>query len=576
MLRSGCPRFNSRVKLIPPSLRGYRRSWLGRDVLAGATLSAIAIPEVMGYTSIAETPIASGLYTIIFPTIAFALFCSSRLLVVGADSATAAILAAGITGLGVAGLSPNTEEWLAWASLTALACALMLLVARILRLGFLGDFLSTAVLVGFLTGVGVQVLTEQIPTMLGLPDAQGHWLRQQWATLTDLADVNWRDAAFSFGTLAVIVACKRSAPSIPGAMVAVVLAIVASNYFDASAHGVSVVGAMTGGLPTPGLPSSVSLEQGIGVLSIAFSCFILIVSQSAATSRSYAMKRGERVNVNQDILGLSMANLTAGATGTFVVNGSPTKTEVLAEHHGRTQIANITMALCALGVALFATGLLEQMPLSVLATVVFLIGIGLVNVTGLRRIRAWRRSEFLIAATTAAVVVLVGVEQAVILGIALSIAELVRRQYQPARFVIDRDDSGNARYVQAKLGLQSAPGLLVFRYGADLFYANASRFTTEVEALVAATPDPLHWMVLDCSSINDIDYSAGEALSGLVDYVHAHNIHFALTGLDPALTRVLTEYGVYGKIRPDRIFSSADEVFAAYQQGSADGNQPRM
>ncbi|MGB3371622.1 MAG: STAS domain-containing protein, partial [Rhodococcus sp. (in: high G+C Gram-positive bacteria)] len=178
--------------------------------------------------------------------------------------------------------------------------------------------------------------------------------------------------------------------------------------------------------------------------------------------------------------------------------------------------------------------------------------------------------------TTAAVVVLVGVEQAVILGIALSIAELVRRQYQPARFVIDRDDSGNARYVQAKLGLQSAPGLLVFRYGADLFYANASRFTTEVEALVAATPDPLHWMVLDCSSINDIDYSAGEALSGLVDYVHAHNIHFALTGLDPALTRVLTEYGVYGKIRPDRIFSSADEVFAAYQQGSADGNQPRI
>ena len=157
------------LKAIPVSLRGYRRSWLTSDLVAGATLAAVAIPETMGYTSIAQTPVVTGLYTVIFPTIVFALIGSSRLLVVGADSATAAILAAGLAGLGIAGLSPNSAEWLAWSSLVALVCAALLLLARLLKLGFIGDFLSASVLIGFLTGVGIQVATGQIPDMLGVP-----------------------------------------------------------------------------------------------------------------------------------------------------------------------------------------------------------------------------------------------------------------------------------------------------------------------------------------------------------------------------------------------------------------------
>src|SRR5688572_358977 len=154
------------TRLAPPSLQGYQRSWLPRDIVAGATLAAVAIPETMGYTSIAQTPVVTGLYTVIFPTIVFALVGSSRLLVVGADSATAAILAAGLAGTGIAGLSPNSAEWLAWSGLVALVCAGLLFVARLLKLGFIGDFLSASVLIGFLTGVGIQVFTGQIPDML--------------------------------------------------------------------------------------------------------------------------------------------------------------------------------------------------------------------------------------------------------------------------------------------------------------------------------------------------------------------------------------------------------------------------
>ena len=177
-------------RLAPPSLQGYERSWLSRDVVAGVTLAAVAIPETMGYTSIAQTPVVTGLYTVIFPTLVFALLGSSRLLVVGADSATAAILAAGLAGLGIAGLQPNSAEWVAWTSLVALVCGGLLVVARLLRLGFLGDFLSASVLVGFLTGVGIQVFAGQIPDMLGIPKGKGNWFEQQWSTITHVGDAN--------------------------------------------------------------------------------------------------------------------------------------------------------------------------------------------------------------------------------------------------------------------------------------------------------------------------------------------------------------------------------------------------
>src|SRR6478735_1052183 len=241
-------------KFTPESLQGYRRAWLSRDVVAGITLAALSIPETMGYTSIAQTPVVTGLYTVIFPTIVFALLGSSRLLVVGADSATAAILAAGLAGLGIAGLEPSSAEWLAWTSLVALVCGGLLILARLLRLGFLGDFLSASVLIGFLTGVGIQVFTGQIPDMLGIPKGKGGWFEQQWSTLTHLADTSLPTLAFTLGALAIILGFKRFLPKVPGAIVAVILSIILASTLQVSSHGVAIVGPMQGGFPPIGLP----------------------------------------------------------------------------------------------------------------------------------------------------------------------------------------------------------------------------------------------------------------------------------------------------------------------------------
>ena len=555
-------------RLAPPSLQGYERTWLPRDVVAGVTLAAVAIPETMGYTSIAQTPVVTGLYTIIFPTLAFALLGSSRLLVVGADSATAAILAAGLAGLGIAELSPNSAEWLAWTSLVALVCGGLLILARLLRLGFLGDFLSASVLVGFLTGVGIQVFTGQIPDMLGIPKGSGNWFQQQWSTITHVGDTNGWTLAFAAGTLVIILGFKRFLPKVPGAVVAVILSIILSSTLDAASHGVAVVGAVQGGFPPIGLPDGITWSDIPKVLGIAFSCFVLIIAQSAATSRSFAMKHSQRVDVNRDIVGLSGANLAAGLTGTFVVNGSPTKTQILDEQQGRTQVANITMSLVVLVVVLFLTGLLTDMPKAVLGAIVFLIGIGLIDIKGLQRIRAARLSEFVIAAVTAVVVFAVGVEQGIILAIVLSILEIVRRAYTPKDFLVGVDREGETVYVKAEPGHQSLPGLLVFRFDARLFFANANRFSDQVQSLLDAAPTKVRWLVLDCSSLDDVDYSASLTVAGLIKALRAEGVVFAVANADPDLMATLKNYGTLTDFDNTHIYPTVRDAVAAFQAQS--------
>jgi high affinity sulfate transporter 1 len=552
----------------PLALRGYQRSWLVADIVAGTTLSAVAIPEVMGYTSIAQTPVATGLYTVIFPTAIFALLGASRLLVVGADSATAAILSAGLGAAAIAGVTPNSEQWVAYTSFIALICGALLVLARVFRLGFLGDFLSTSVLIGFLTGVGVQVATGQLPDMLGIPKGSGGWLEQQWHLVTSVGDASATTVAFAAATLVIIEAFKRFAPKVPGAIVAVVLLIIVSAATDASTHGVAVVGSVTKGFPPIGLPDGIDLHDWETCTAIAFSCVILIIAQSAATSRSFAMKHGQSVDVNRDIVGLAGANFAAGLSGTFVVNGSPTKTQILDSQNGRTQVANLTMSAIVLLVALFFTTALTDMPKAVLGAIVFLIGLDLIDIAGLRRVARRRRSEAVIAVLTAVVVCAVGIEQGVVLAIVVSIIEVIRRQYQPRDFVLAVSTTGELSYQKATSGNQTEPGLIVFRYDAALFYANANRFIDDIQNLIDTAPDQVRWLILDAGGLDDIDYSAGVAVVGLLDYLDARQITLALARVDPWLVDTLRAYDLLDRILPAHLYSTLDEAINAFRSDS--------
>jgi sulfate permease, SulP family len=554
-------------------IRPYQRGWLRTDVVAGVTLAALAIPETMGYTKIAGMPVITGLYTILIPIAAFALLGSSRHLVVGADSATAAIMFAGITSLGIAGLQPATPQWVALAGLSALLAGGLLWLARLARLGFLADFLSRTVLVGFLTGVGIQVATGQVAGMLGIPKqtsgvpfVSGN-LVEFVKTLGHLGQAWWPTALVSASVLAVLISFERWVKAIPGGLVAVVAAILASWVLDLQAHQVSILGPVPSGLPSIGLPSGVSWHDAALLGPAAVSMFLVILAQSAATARAYAVRYNERFTENTDLVGLGLANLTAGLSGTFVVNGSPTKTEMVDEAHSHTQLAQLTTAVVVAVVLLFLTRPLQYLPNAVLSSVVFLIGVKLIAVGGMRTIYRLRRDEFWVALVTAVVVVVLGVEQGIILAIVLSLIVHVKRHFTPHDAVVRFDPQGHIRLAEPTPGTVTEPGLVIYRFPVGIFYANAVRLSEAAMGLVNVA-DPPHWFVLHAEAIDDIDYTGAQTLLELADHLQERGIVLAVAEASDDLHRELDRFGLTDKIGPDRYLDSLQAARDAFHARS--------
>jgi MFS superfamily sulfate permease-like transporter len=314
-------------------LRPFNRGGVARSVFAGIILASIDIPQVLGYTRIAGTPVVTGLYTVFLPIIAFSVFGSSRHLVVAADSATAAIFSATLA----IKAAPASDAYMALAGMVALLTAGFLFVARIFKLGFLADFLSRTVLVGFLTGVGFQVATAMLGDMFGVPVGSHSTLVQASEIIEGLTRTNLPTLALSTVVAASILIGKRVAPRFPVSLLAVLGTIWASEKFGFAARGIAVIGEVPGGLPPLGLPN-VTWSETLSLLPVAASCFVMIMAQSAATSRVFAIRYRERVDQNADILGLSAANLAAAVSGTFVVNGSPTQTAMADRAGARGQL----------------------------------------------------------------------------------------------------------------------------------------------------------------------------------------------------------------------------------------------
>jgi high affinity sulfate transporter 1 len=560
------PREPRPIISVLEGIRPYDRSWLQRDVVAGITLAALAIPEVMGYTRIAGMPVITGLYTILIPVVVFALLGSSRHLVVGADSATAAIMYAGIAGLGVAVASPR---WVALAALSALLAGALLLLARIVRLGFLADFLSRTVLIGFLTGVGVQVAIGQVGGMLGVPAQtsgyrfiSGH-LIEFFKTLAHVGDGSWQTALVSAATLAILVVFGRWIKLIPAGLVAVVAMIAASYAFDFQSHDISVLGPVPSGLPSIGFPSGLGWGDVGRIFATSASMFIVILAQSAATSRAYAVRYSERFEENTDLVGLGLANVAASLSSAFPVNGSPTKTEMVDEARSRTQVAQLTTAAVTAIVLLFLTKPLQYMPNAVLSAVVFLVGVKLIHVVGMRKIYALRRGEFWIAAFTAVVVVGVGVEQGIVVAVVLSLIAHVRRHYDPHNAVVSWDDEGMLVLADPGPGVRTAPGLVVYRFGVGIFYANAERLAEQVIELVSP-PDPPRWLVLQADAIDDVDYTGAEVLLELADQLKARGVVFALASVRPDVRKTLDRFGFSDKIGVERYYPRARDAVKAF------------
>jgi SulP family sulfate permease len=534
------------------------------EIIAGTTLAALAIPEVMGYTKISGTPVITGLYTMLIPMALFALFGSSRHLVVGADSATAAILAAGLVGLAATG----SDKYVALAGMLALMAAGFLILARLIGLGFLADFLSRTVLVGFLTGVGVQVALGQISGMLGLKGGGHGMLQKIWNDVQQNDQVNFHALAIAVCVLVVIVGSKRISKKIPGALIAVIGAIVVSWAFDLGAH-MHVLGAVPGGLPRITLPDVDWSWPLMGELvPVAFAMFVVILAQSAATSRAYAGRYNERINQDTDLVGLGLANIGAGLSGTFVVNGSPTKTQMVDSAGGRTQLSLLFTTGIVLLVLLFFTAPLAYMPEAVLSAIVFLIGVDLIDVKGMTSIYAQRRSEFWIALITALMVVFVGVEQGILLAIALSLIDHTRRGYRPKNALLVPGESGTWHAQPVATAVQAVPGLMIYRFTHSMYYANAEQLSGEVSSLANHAQSPLRWFCLDASAVDDVDYTAAETLRSLYSLLREKGIRLVVAQVMEDV-KAESRYELRQLFGEDAFYDTLGDVMESYRAQAA-------
>jgi high affinity sulfate transporter 1 len=534
------------------------RSRVPTEALAGLTLAALGIPEVLGYAKIAGMPLVTGLYTLLLPMAVFAVLGSSRHLVVAADSATAAILAAALTGLAVAG----SERYVRLAGLAALLAGVMLLVARLARLGFLANFLSRTVLVGFLTGVGIQVAVGQLPDMLGVTAAGHQTLPKLLHTVRALPHAHPADVAVSIGVIVIVVVARLITRRIPGPLIAVIVAIIVSWAVDLASHGVAVVGPVPRGLPSLGRPA-LGWHDAAALLGAAASMFVVILAQSAATSRAYAVKYEEEFSEATDLVGLGAANIAAAFSGTFVVNGSPTKAQMVDNAGGRSQLAPLSAAAVVLVVLVLLTGPLTYLPDAALAAVVFLIAVELIDVKGMRRILAIRKHEYAVALLTTAAVVGLGVEYGIVLAVVASIVDHLRHSYSPLNIVLVKSPAGHWHAAPVEPGARTEEGLVVYRFGTSLYYANAAKLLEDVTAL-AVHGGKLRWLVFDCAAIGDIDYTASTVLTQMVEHLHQRQVRLVMSSVLDPVRQQLDRYGISATLGADAYYDSPGEALEAF------------
>jgi sulfate permease, SulP family len=532
-----------------------------RDALAGVVFAAMDIPQALGYTRIAGMPIVTGLYALLLPLLAFAAFGSSRFLVVAADSATAAILHSGL-----AGLAPSASaRYVALAGLVALLTAGFLLLARLLKLGFVADFLSQTVLAGFLTGVGFQVGISVLGQMLGIPITSRKTIVQLYEVCRNLPHLHLPTLLVTVTVLASVFVLRRFAPAVPGSLVAVVATIAASAAWNFAGHGIAIIGPVMGGLPHLAMPD-VHWSDVPPLASVAGSCAIMILTQSAATSRIYATRHQQRLDADQDLIGLSAANAAAAFSGSFVVNGSPTQTAMVEGVGSQSQIAQVSAAATVALVLLFLSKPLQYLPQCVLGALVFLVAIRMINLRSLKAIRVESPAEFALASATAVVVVTVGVEQGILLAMVMSLLRIVHHSYHPRSGVMVSESDGTWKLTPAVAGAVTEPGLVLYRFGAALYYANASRFADEILAVVGPSPTSVRWLIVDSEAITNVDYSAARVVQELKANLTATGVVFGFARLPWNTKSDFDRHHLTEAIGPSLIFNRLHDALDAYEK----------
>lgn len=542
------------LKWIPllRDLRDYRREWLSRDVIAGISVAAVQVPTAVAYAQLAGFSPEVGLYASLLPVLIYALFGSSRQLVVGPDAATCAMVAALL--LPLAGGDPAT--YVAYSAALAITAGLLMVVGGAAGLGFIVNFFAKPILVGFLNGIALSIIAGQLGKLAGVALENRDFGPSIRELLLRVDEIHWLTVGVGFATLALLIALHRVAPRAPAALIALVIAGVAVFALGSAGDSIKVVGSVPSGLPSLQLPG-LGYEGVQHVFMGAIGLVIISFTSTMLTARSFSTRNGYTIDANQEMRALGFANIAAGVSGGFAVAGADSRTAVNDATGGKTQLVSVVAALATGAVAVFLAAPLGHLPMAALAAVLIFSAWGLLDIGAYRQLRAIDRFEFGISVFTTIGVLTIGVLPGVILAIVLALIQVLLKIYRPPDAVLGIVP-GLDGYNDIRLApdAKTLPDIILYRFDAPLLFFNAEHFTERVRSLVKNSATPPRWFVFDAEAVSQIDSTGIQAIDDVLKELGAMGVRFLVARPNDAVRRYGHTSGVGLRIGAENIFAS--------------------
>jgi high affinity sulfate transporter 1 len=542
-------------------VRTYNRKWARSDIVAGVVLAAILVPQGLAYAELAGLPPVTGLYTSIGCLVGYAVFGPSRILVLGPDSSISPMIFAAL--LPLLAVSGDVHRAIALAGMLAVIVAVIEVGLGIGRLGFVADLLSSEVQVGYMNGLALVIIVGQLPKLFGFStDAEGFG-EEIKAFVLGLHNTVGVALAIGLGVLVILLVLPRFTRVVPAVLVGIVVATVVSALFDLHAHGVSTVGTLPKGVPAPSVPWTKFADVG-PLMVAALGITLVSLADTIATSSSFGARRGEEVDPNQEMIGIGAANLAAGLLQGFAVSTSGSRTAVVEQAGAKSQLASLVGAGIVVSLLLFFNSLLADLPQAALAAVLIAAALSLLNLEVLVRYYRVRKSALALSVVASLGVVVLGVLQGIVIAVVLAVLLFFRRSWQPHGAVLGLVESeGGWHNVKRYPEAHQIPGVVVYRWEAPLFFANASVFRTQLRRVVARSQPS--WLVIQCEAMTDVDVSAAQMLEQLDRELNAAGIHMAFVEMRSRLQELVLRYGLFETLDRDRFYPTIDVAVAAIQ-----------
>jgi high affinity sulfate transporter 1 len=553
-------------------LPAYQRGWLRTDLIAGLAVWAMTIPQALAYAGIAGVPAQYALYTVPLAMIAYAIFGTSRTLSMGPESALAIMSAATVGALATQG----SEEYLTLTIALAFVIGILFIIFGLFRMGWVANFMANPVLKGFLAGIALVVVAGESSKLFGVSGTDGNFFQDVWAIIIQLPQANLATTVVGVTSLVLLFAFKRFTPKLPGAFIVVILAILASSIFDLYAAGVAIVGQVEAGIFPLGLPD-VTLEVIIRLVPGALGIVLVGYAQSYGMAKEAAETTGEELDPNQELVAYGVSNAASSFSSGFVTGGSLSRTSLTLGNGGRTQVPALLNAGLVILTLLFLMPFFQNLPSATLAAIVIMAMTGLLVPSYFRRLYRLSRSEFWYSLITLLGVLLLGIMQGVLLGVAISLLVLIRRVTRPGTAIIGRmPDKESYRDTELYPQAETVPGLLIYRFDSALIFTNADFFEKEIRRHIseqnAATGVPVQRVLINAETMNDIDTTGTDQLTHLYESLEQDGIDLAFAKVKDPVRDMMSLSGAEEAIGADNFYTSVSEGVRAYlarEQGGA-------